>query len=249
MQKNVVILCSSLLLILGLGAITYWALTRDHSQSIKGNAEIDWVDFVKLNGHTYTGLYDGVLVNPDDVTDAVAGKVKFKVGDVVSNPEYRTKEGDAAFLAIGTQLYEVEGYKPEEIIAAEDKSRIGGYRIYVEDSYYKTLNRRSFKDLPMDQVSKIELYKMNETIPYRTLVNQEQADFIHLLKSGEYKPTYTPNTQNGDPSYYSMVFYTNEPIAFSFSIADDGDHVFFYPWDLSLVDNRIRTLMADPNKS
>ncbi|WP_283094711.1 hypothetical protein [Paenibacillus sp. ATY16] len=41
MQKNEVILCSSLLLILGLGAITYWALARDHSQSIKGNAEID----------------------------------------------------------------------------------------------------------------------------------------------------------------------------------------------------------------
>ncbi|WP_336774071.1 hypothetical protein [Paenibacillus sp. MMO-58] len=249
MQKNAVILCSSLMLILGLGAIAYWALTRDHSQSIKGNAEIDWVDFVKLNGHTYTGLYDGVLVNPDDVTDAVAGKVKFKVGDVVSNPNYRTKEGDAAFLAIGTQLYEVKGYTPEEILAAEDKSRIGGYRIYVEDSYYKTLNRRSFKDLPMDQVRKIELYKMNETIPYRTLANEEQADFIHLLKSGKYTPAYTPNSRNGDPVYYAMVFYTKEPIAYSFSIADDGDHVFFYPWDLSLVDNRIRTLLADANES
>ncbi|MCM3629194.1 hypothetical protein M3194_17765 [Paenibacillus glycanilyticus] len=245
MQKNTVILCCSLLLILGLGAVAYWELTKDHSQSIKGNASIDWVDFVKLNGHTYSGLYDGVLVDRNDITNHTVGKVKFKVGDVVTNPDYRTKEGDAAFLAIGTPLYEVKGFKPEELVAAEDTSRIGGYRIYVEDSYFKAFNQRSFKDLPFDMVSRIELYKMNETAPYRTLVEGEQADFIHLLNSGEHKPSYMPNNRNGDPAYYQMVFYANEPIAYSFSIADDGDHVFFYPWDLSIVDNRIRTYLQE----
>lgn len=243
MNKNTVILCISLLLILGLGAVTYGVFIKNHSQSIKGNAIIDWVDFVMLNGHSYTGLYDGVLVERSKITDHVVGKVNFKVGDVVSNPNYRTKEGDAAFLAIGTKLYEVKGYKPEEIIVAEDKGMIGGYRIYVENSYSKTLNSRSFKDLPVEQISKIELYKINEMTPYRTLVDNEQADFIHLLKSGEYKPTYMPNSQNGDPTYYRMVFYTDEPIANAFSIADDGDHVFFYPADLSIVDNRIRSLL------
>lgn len=119
----------------------------------------------------------------------------------------------------------------------------------MENSYYNTLNQPSFKDLPIDRVSKIELYKGSETAPYRTLANREQSDFIHLLQSGEYKPAYTPNSQNGDPAYYSMVFYTDEPIAYSYIIADDGDHVYFYPWDLSIVDNRIRTLLSDSNES
>ncbi|CAM3293813.1 hypothetical protein PALU110988_14120 [Paenibacillus lupini] len=259
MKKNPIIIILSSLLIVVVGVIGYWALTqekdpvnapvndlnKDQSQSIEGNAIIDWIDFVKLNGLSYSGLYDGVLVDSSDMTDHVVGEVKFKLADVVSNPDYRTKDGDAAFLAIGTKLYEVKGFKHEELIAAKDDRAIGGYRLYVGEAFNKTHNR-NFKDIPYDKVSQIELYKMNEMTPYRTLIDNEKSDFIHLLKSGEYTPNYTSNSQNGDPTYYQMVFYTeDEPIAYSFSIADDGDHVFFHPWDTSIVDNRIRTLLAE----
>ncbi|NRF94803.1 hypothetical protein HQN89_28320 [Paenibacillus frigoriresistens] len=57
-----------------------------NTNSIRGNAVIDWVDFVKLSGNSYTGLFEGVIKDPNDVTNQVIGEVKFKVGDVVTNP-------------------------------------------------------------------------------------------------------------------------------------------------------------------
>lgn len=272
MKKNkAVILCIAMFLMVALGACGQKAVTMGQNQgssndsvnepvdvpvdvpeedtpSIKGNAIIDWVDFVKMNGRSYSGLYAGVLVDGRDVTDHAVGEVKFMVSGAVSNPEYKTKDGDAAFLPIGTKLFEVKGFKPEELVAVEDKNVVGGYRLYAEDAYFKTIHR-NFKDVPYDKVSQIELYKMNDTAPYRTLAGSEKTEFIHLLRSGENSPNYNPSSENGDPVYYHMVFYTDEPIAHSFSIADDGEHVYFHPWDTSIVDNRILTLMATNSNS
>ena len=51
-----------------------------NSTSIHGNAIIDWVDFVKLDGNTYTDMFQCVIKDPSDVTNQVVGEVEFKVG-------------------------------------------------------------------------------------------------------------------------------------------------------------------------
>lgn len=216
---------------------------KEENNPIKGNAEIDWVDFVKLNGDSYTGLYEQVLKNPADVAEEVVGEVEFKVGDVVTNPDYRTKAGDAAFLEIGTKLYRVHGFESNELIAAKDENRIGGYRLYASDDYAKTM-RLHYKDVPKEQVERIELHHSNEIESFNTLLNDDKDRFIHILDSGKNTPNYTPQSKDGDPTYYTMVFYTDGPFGYAYTIADDGVNVFFYPWDTRIVDDEIRKWMT-----
>ncbi|KGE16903.1 hypothetical protein [Paenibacillus wynnii] len=210
--------------------------------SMRGSSAIDWVDFVKLNGNSYSGSWESVIKNPNLVTREIVGEVKFKVSDVVTNPDYRTKDGDAAFLEKGTKLYRVEGFKTNEVIAARDKGSIGGYHLYVEDGFYKNV-RQHYKDVIKDNVERVELFYLEDVNPYKTLVDDEKKRFIHLLESGKNTPNYTPQNKDGDPEYYKIVFYIDEPIAFRFTLVDDGINVFFSPWDTRLVDIEIRTLL------
>ncbi|MEK3714160.1 hypothetical protein [Paenibacillus sp. FSL R7-0333] len=209
---------------------------------ITGSAEIDWVDFVKINGASYSGSWDRVIKNPSQVTTEIVGKVDFKVADVVTNPDYRLKDGDAAFLEMGTPLYRVEGFKANEVIAAMDEASIGGYRIYVENDF-STNVRQSYKDLNKDKIERIELFHLEDVKPYRTLSGSEAKRFVHLLESGKDTPDYTPQNKEKDPEYYKVVFYTDQPFAYAFSLADDGIEVYFFPWDTRIVDKDLRTLI------
>lgn len=211
------------------------------SNPIKGNSIIDWVDFVMLDNQTYTGMYELVLNHPEDVTDKVVGEVKFKVGDVVTNPAYKTQPGDAAFLEIGTKLYEVKGFAKEELIAVKDDSSIGGYRLYAGESHAGTLGLQ-YKDVPKDQVASVALYRYDETTPFNILKDSDKERFIELLDHGTDEPGYSPQNKDGDPDYYRMVFSTEEgQLGYAYPIADDGVHVFFFPWETRLVKDEIRT--------
>jgi len=208
---------------------------------IKGSAIIDWVDFVKINHKTYNGLYDAVLADPAAVLrDRVVGKVAFKVGDVVTNPEYRTQDGDAAFLTIGTELYEIQGYKDQSLIAAKDDQAIHGYRLYqVEGSGARSMK---FKDLVMERVERIEIYRDNGST---RLIHQVQdgpdiQKFIDLLNAGSKTSTYEPKTTQNDPTYYQMVFYIeNQVVAYKIWLAYDGNQYYFSPWDTHAVSSKI----------
>lgn len=212
------------------------------SNSIHGNSMIDWADFVKLNGNSYTGLTGRVIKDQNDITGKVVGVVKFKVADVVKNPKYRTKEGDAAFLEIGTNLYEVKGFQPNELIAAWDETVIGGYRLYAEDEFAKTMIH-NYNDVPKDKVNHISLYSDNEVKPYKTLYNQDKEKFIQLLETGIDSHDYKQPYREGFPIYYTMVFYTDEPIANAFFIADDGKVIYFQHWRTKIVHENIRKLL------
>lgn len=200
---------------------------------------IDWVDFVKLNGKNYTGLYDAVIQEPSDITDVVVGTVKFKVADHVTNTNYKTRDGDAAFLEIGTSLYKVKGYDNNEIIAVKDSQRIGGYKLYVQDDDVRSI-RKHYMDLDRSRVEHIELYHNGETKPFNVLKDQDVKTFIQYLDTGQDSPDYMAKTQDGDPAFYEMVFYIDGPFAYMYNILDDGEQVYFHPWDTRLVSPNIR---------
>lgn len=212
------------------------------SNPIKGNAAIDWIDFVKLNGKSYSSDWGVILTNPEDVEEII-DEVKFKVGDVVTNPNYRTKNGDAGYLNIGTKLYSLKGFSPDEVIVAEDSSRIGGYRVYQVQGMPTLIPR--FDDLPMEEVTSVSLYKDSGTEPFRTLEDKELKQFIQLLQSGRDVPGYTPDQQQGDPVYYKMVFDIGKSMAYAYGIADNHKQVFFSPWETRLVNEEIRMLLAE----
>ena len=56
--------------------------------------------------------------------------VKFKVSGNVCDPNYRVKDGDAAFLDPGTPIYQVIGYPPSEQLAARLNGRVVLFRVY-----------------------------------------------------------------------------------------------------------------------
>lgn len=206
-------------------------------------ADIDWVDFVKLGKYSYTSDFEVVLADPALVTDEVVGTVKFKVADVVTNPSYRTKPGDAAFLLKGTKLFRIRGYASDEAIAAEDKTHIGGYRVYVEDGHRDRLSL-SYTRLPKDSVERIALFGSQETEPYRTLAGDEKDAFIRLLDSATDVSGYSLANGSRDQVSRMMVFYTDNPFGLGSYLFDDGTHVYFPPDGMRLIDDDIRELIA-----
>jgi hypothetical protein len=83
------------------------------------NVQIDWVNFIEVGSTQYVA---GVGSAPDVLQQSDLGPVyadvKFKVSGNVCDPNYRLKDGDAAFLEPGTAIYIVNGHPPTERLAA-----------------------------------------------------------------------------------------------------------------------------------
>ncbi|MEK3886191.1 hypothetical protein [Bacillus sp. FSL K6-3431] len=45
---------------------------------------------------------------------------------------------------------------------------------------------------------------------------EEIQQFLDILNDSEENPNFQLDTEKGDPDYYEMVFYTDEPIAVCF---------------------------------
>jgi hypothetical protein len=57
----------------------------------------------------------------------VYAKVKFKVSGNVCDPSYKLKDGDAAFLDPGTEIYQVNGHPTTQELAARFNGQIVAY--------------------------------------------------------------------------------------------------------------------------
>jgi hypothetical protein len=85
---------------------------------------IDWVNFVQVGSTHYVAGPQSPTVLKETDLGPVYAKVKFKVSGNVCDPDYRLKDGDAAFLDAGTPIYQVKGYPPGEQLAARFNDRI-----------------------------------------------------------------------------------------------------------------------------
>jgi hypothetical protein len=54
--------------------------------------------------------------------------------------------------------------------------------------------------------------------------------YFYLLVNSETNPYFQPNTERGDPIFYEMVFYTEELLAYKYSMQFDGYTYFWHPW-------------------
>ncbi len=92
-------------------------------------AMIDWVSFIRFGGITYDENHYaasgklGRALTERDLGPEVA-RVAFKLSDNVTEPGYRPKDGDAAFLEAGTPMHAVAGYRPEFRLAARQGDRL-----------------------------------------------------------------------------------------------------------------------------
>ena len=91
------------------------------------NTSIDWVNFIQVGSTQYVaGPGWSVALQESDLGPVMA-KVKFKVSGNVCDPNYKLKDGDAAFLDSGTEIYQVNGHAPTQELAARFNGQIVAY--------------------------------------------------------------------------------------------------------------------------
>lgn len=89
-------------------------------------AQIDWVDFIQVGSVQYLAAGSPALAESD--LGPTVAHVKFKVSGNVCDPNYRPRDGDAAFLDPGTAIYAVNGHPTSETLAAHNGGRIIPYQ-------------------------------------------------------------------------------------------------------------------------
>jgi hypothetical protein len=91
------------------------------------NTMIDWVNFVQVGSTQYVAGPETSVVLQESDLGPVYAKVKFKVSGNVCDPNYKLKDGDAAFLDSGTEIYQVNGHAPTQELAARFNGQIVAY--------------------------------------------------------------------------------------------------------------------------
>lgn len=101
-------------------------LTGSHSSC--NTTQIDWVNFIQVGSTQYiAGLESPSIIQETDL-GPVYSHVKFKVSGNVCDPSYRLKDGDAAFLDVGTPIYQVNGQPTSMQLAAHLNGSIVVYQ-------------------------------------------------------------------------------------------------------------------------
>ncbi|GAA3404264.1 hypothetical protein ACFFNY_26370 [Paenibacillus hodogayensis] len=119
-----------------------------------GQVVVDWADFLKLNGVSYTGDWQTVIVDASSIGEPV-GEVKFELAASKhkNNSRYKTKDGDAAFLPAGTRVFAIKGVSDHSLVAAAVDGAFNGYRVYRQD-------QRAPVELQAKDVASIQLYEV-----------------------------------------------------------------------------------------
>ena len=114
---------------IGLFVLSFMAACQLPGATPACSAQIDWVNFIEVGSTQYVAGSGATLdVLPESDLGPVYSRVKFKVSGNVCDPNYKVKDGDAAFLEPGTPIYRVAGHPPSEQLAVRFNGTIVIYR-------------------------------------------------------------------------------------------------------------------------
>ncbi|WP_225446209.1 hypothetical protein [Paenibacillus rhizovicinus] len=83
-------------------------------------SDIEWVDFLKINSITYNQNHDGTKEVSAEQLGEKVGEIKYMLnGHACTN--YKSANGDAAFLSIGTDVYALKGYNSNFRVVANNR--------------------------------------------------------------------------------------------------------------------------------
>lgn len=230
-MKKILIIC--VLLLSGCDLIQHDKMSQ--------HAIIEWVDFIHTNGEMYQRAYQLEIADQSLVGD-IMGEITFKIADHVHDPEYQSKNGDAAYLEPGTEFYSIEG--GSDLIAIKDKEAINGYGIYSKE------NPKGFSDsttFEKDDLKEVEVFHENSYNQFefvKMITDHDEIDeFISILQSGQ------PGNSNGyddtNPHFqsYAFILYTSAPFARKHSIFFDGESYSWSPWDNEILSSEIERFL------
>jgi len=166
---------------------------------------IDWVDFVMFNDVKYMAdHYDGGQGLSDADLDGAYATVRFKLSGNVKNPNYRSKNGDAAFLEPGTKVYKLKNYKPEFRLAVKD-----GEKLKIYEAYHNTRAKTGGELLDIDgKVSWIGINSDEDGITEFGSIKDdlEVLDLVNMVMQADIYNEY----QGGNGRRYFLVFYMKD---------------------------------------
>ncbi|QGQ95063.1 hypothetical protein EHS13_09295 [Paenibacillus psychroresistens] len=195
---------------------------------IQQQVKIDWTDFLKINATSYTGSQEKALTDPSKLGEEI-GKVTFHVADVVNDPHYIPKDGDAALLAVGSVVRAIADYPNHEIVAVQNKNSIGGYKIYVEDSKQKEL-RLSFEEaVQSNKVTEIAIYPMNNKQKLIVkLDNGQEQSLISMLQRAAKEQIHPDKAAVVEPIYYQFVMNSGSAIGYVDTFYKADNYYYWY---------------------
>ncbi|EDL66717.1 hypothetical protein [Bacillus sp. SG-1] len=219
---------SIVIVLAALAATLYLVLTEEKDQELPNEEEenterqvfheVAQTDVVQLHGKQYY-LYSGILSHPEFLREE-AGVVKANVfEEAQANPHYKLSDGDASFLPEGTRLYKIAGL--EKFIAAASDDSPQGYMIYQENS--RSPEEIDIPFIANQKIKKIEIYKRSRSPLLVNTISDNQSIYQFkdvLLKGQVHNRMYLPKVSG--PTFYRVVFYSEGPIAESYSISYDG---------------------------
>ncbi|MFC5772706.1 hypothetical protein [Ectobacillus antri] len=194
------------------------------------HAIIEWVDFIKWNNAKYQGISTGTLADTSLIGEEV-GKIKFRINDNIYDPEYKAKNGDAAFLEAGTVLHQVKGHP--ELLAVKDTKKVNGYYIYYKDKSLENY-KWHYKDMPKQEVKKITVHaRDNANIQLiREITDPSEIErMFRLLEEGHVQEVAISE----EAKEYEVSFYTNEPVAYTYSVFQSQDQYYWMPWEQEVL--------------
>ena len=174
---------------------------------------IDWSDFIRFGGTEYLPWHiDKEPPLQDEDLGPEFGRVEFKYDGIVTDPFYKSnnrKDGDAAYLEIGTPVYIVDGYKPEFILAAR---RNGQLSLYMSDSHP---DAEIGSDL-MDLEGKVKYIGVNSPKSSKTelaaITDQIQIDsLVRMILDA---PVDLNIRNDPESDVYFLSFHLNDGITF-----------------------------------
>lgn len=134
---------------------------------------IDWVDFIRLGGITYLRAAPPSTIDEADVGPEF-GRILFNVSENVTDPSYRTKNGDSARLDAGTAVYVVGDYAPSFRLTAR---RDGQLLLYEADSNPRA---RRGSDL-LDISDRVEYIGIESAVNGRELITIDDRTEVESL--------------------------------------------------------------------
>ena len=165
--------------------------------SIRGcpDGEIEWIDMVMIQDIKYEHHF------PDSSDEKIPidiekgrelGKVTYKMADSACS-NHKMKSGDAAFLEVGTPIYEVKGYPTALLVVANDK-------VYVADT---NIEAKTAGDLyPMDKLVKnIHIESTEDGSRIHTFSQPSKNKFLdawYKLKLEDIQSLYKENKMEGE---------------------------------------------------
>ena len=141
------------------------------------DAEISWVDVLKINDIKYEGGDEGLFTINTVEKGKKIGEVDYMLADHACS-NHRMKNGDAAFLPIGTEIYELVGYKSDFRVVADNK-------VYQVSENKKAKSMAELLDIK-GKVAKMSLESDYDGSHLLDFTEQETIAFVKDLRSLEY---------------------------------------------------------------